>query len=103
MLWSLTRRPGLAAKVYEWNTNSSHNCRHCSNNSCILGISRHRSCASWFSHAPKERNLLGTSVLRTNTKDTAPSALSNDHSVKVVHLSTNCSSLPALTDHSPEL
>ena len=45
---------------------------------------------------PKERNLLGSSVLRTNTNDLAPGASLNDHSVK-------SSSLPSLTNHSPEL
>ena len=51
-------RLGLAAKAYVWASNSSHSCRHSPSNSCIRGISRHASCASWFSHAPKERNLL---------------------------------------------
>jgi hypothetical protein len=86
-----------------WDSNSSHSSRLRLSNSRIRGISRHASCASWFSHAPKERNFLGSSVLLTKTKDSAPSALSNDHSMKVVHLSTNYSSLPALTNHSPEL
>jgi hypothetical protein len=99
----LIYRLGLAARVYGWNSNSSHSSRHLPSNSCIRGISRHASCAAWFSQAPKERNFLGSSMLRTNTKETAPSALSNDHSMNVVHLSTNSSSLRALTDHSPEL
>src|SRR5215218_7282013 len=103
LLSPLIYRLGLAARVYGWNSNSSHSSRHWPSNSCIRGTSRHAPCASWFSHAPKERNLLESSVLRTNTKDSAPSALSNDHSMNVVHLSMNSSSLPAFTDHSPEL
>jgi hypothetical protein len=96
-------RPRLAAKVYRWVSNSSHSARHWPSNTCIWGISRHRSCACWLSHAPKERNFLGSSMLRTKTKDSAPSALSNDHSMKVVHVWMNSSSLPSLTNHSPEL
>jgi hypothetical protein len=42
-------------------------------------------------------------MLRTKTKDSVPGALSNDHSMKAVHVSMNSSSLPALTNHSPEL
>ena len=42
-------------------------------------------------------------MLRTKMKDSAPGALSNYHSVKVVHVWMNSSSLPGLTNHSPEL
>jgi len=86
-----------------WVSNSSHSSRHWPSNSCILGIPRHVPCASWLSHAPNERNFLGTSVLLTNTKNSAPGALSNNYSMKVFHLSMNSSSLPACTNHSPEL
>src|ERR687897_1608147 len=94
---------GLAARVYWWNSNSSHSSRHWPSNSCILGICRQASCASCLSQAPKETNFLGSSVLRTSMADSAPSALFNDHWPKVFHLSINSSSLPALTNHSPEL
>ena len=78
-------RPGLAAKVYRWVSYSSHSARHWPSITCIWGISRHASCACWLSHAPQERNFLGSSMLRTKMKDSAPSAFSNDHSMKVVH------------------
>src|ERR671912_630563 len=103
LLSPLIYRLGLAARVYGWNSNSSHSSRHWPSNSCILGISRQASCACWLSHAPRERNFLGSSVLRTSMTDSAPSALFNDHWPKVFHLSMNSPSLPALTNHSPEL
>jgi hypothetical protein len=37
----------LAARVYRWDSNSSHNSLHWLSNSCIWGISRHAPWASW--------------------------------------------------------